>query len=140
MLTFLSVILDVMQRYRFVRFDGVGGDRTEEKLQYMMDANPEASDAIQDTGELKDGSYGMLVCSDYIPTLQEIMSDTFPGSKMAPDYHPLLPSTVDIDYWGYSSAEALYAEWFEQRMSTCASEVGQEFYKGVKAGLWPQSE
>jgi hypothetical protein len=136
MLTFLrhTFILDVMQRYRFVRFDGVGGDRTEEKLQCMMDGYPEASDAIQDTGELNDGSYGMLVCSDYIPTLRRIMSDTFHGSVINPDYK------VDIEYWGYSSVKALYAEWFEQRMPTCASEVGQAFYEGVKFGFWPQSE
>ncbi|CRG91098.1 Transmembrane protein 8A [Talaromyces islandicus] len=132
-LTFLSdeILIDVIRRYSFVRFQGIKGD-IEEKLERMFNANPDASDAIPNAGELNDDSYGMLVLRAYIPALQKIMAALFPGSTMNSEYHPFEPSETDIEYWGYSSAKTLYMEWFDKRMRSCASDVGLAFYEGLK--------
>lgn len=132
-LTFLSDadLIDILQRYSFVRFHGLEGDDIEEKLERMFNANLSASDAIPNVGELIDGSYGMLVLCDYIPTLREIMAALFPGSTMDSEYHPLQPSETDIRRGDCSSAK-IYMEWFDQRMRSCASDVGEDFYEGLK--------
>lgn len=90
---------------------------------------PRASDAIPDLCAFK-GGYGMLVCCNYIPTLQRIMRRIFRKSMM-----DLIYPSSDPNF-DSNSANALYSAWFSKLDH--ASEIAsafKEYSSMVAAGV-----
>jgi hypothetical protein len=119
-------ILDVLRRYKFVRVGGIDGDNALNKLDKVLGTE------VANVAGLNDGSFGVVVLAHYIPTLMDIMSQSFSGSFVDLDYNPLQPTETDINFWGFSSAKALYAEWFNEQMMACVSGEAKAFYIGVR--------
>uniref|UniRef100_A0A093VJL3 Uncharacterized protein n=1 Tax=Talaromyces marneffei PM1 TaxID=1077442 RepID=A0A093VJL3_TALMA len=115
-----NLIDSIVKSYSFVWFRGVRGRHAERRLERMMQRYPRSADAIPNLRAFK-GGYGMIVCRDYIPTLQSIMSQIFRRSRMDLEY-PSSDRNFDSRYWGYPSPNGLYSAWFH-KLGTCTSEI-----------------